>query len=107
MLATTLKRSEFHKTAGPKSATVGSKTGLGPIRGHPATQAPYEPTASAQIAARPTVPKVQRQLLAARLALPSIFAGQSKSAPEADILLKRGTIIDGTGSKPYQGSVLI
>ena len=43
-------------------------------------------------------------ILATCLIILSIIAARANAA---DILLKGGTIIDGTGGKPYQGSVLI
>ncbi len=45
--------------------------------------------------------------IAACLIITSTLAPRAESAQEADILLKGGTIIDGTGGKPYEGSVAI
>jgi N-acyl-D-aspartate/D-glutamate deacylase len=47
-----------------------------------------------------------RQSLASFFILAALFAVQSLAAP-ADVLLKGGTIFDGTGGKPYEGNVAI
>ena len=48
-----------------------------------------------------------RHILAALFILIAVHITQSQAAPEVDILLKGGTIFDGTGGRPYEGSVLI
>ena len=48
-----------------------------------------------------------RHVFAAIVALVAVIFTQSQAAPAADILLKGGTILDGTGGKPYEGSVAI
>ena len=91
----------------PKLANSGSKNRLGLIRHSAVTQSASYTTTYAQSAWKRTAPKFQNQLLAACIALTSIFAFHSESAAHADILLKSGTIIDGAGGKSYEGSVLI
>src|SRR6476660_732998 len=90
----------------PKSANIGSENRLTPIRRRATTQLACHTTTCGQLAPKRTVPKFQNQLIAACLIITSIFALRAESAP-ADILLKGGTIIDGTGGKPYEGSVAI
>ncbi len=48
-----------------------------------------------------------RALVASWLVLFHLSALHAEEAADADILLKGGTIIDGTGGPPYEGSVLI
>src|SRR5215813_12799454 len=47
-----------------------------------------------------------RPVFAALLVLATLATAQALAAP-ADILLKGGTIFDGTGGKPYEGSIAI
>src|SRR5262245_42040854 len=51
------------------------------------------------------IPQVQRGLAVCVIFL-AVIASNSRAA-EADILLKGGTILDGTGGKPYEGNVAI
>ncbi len=53
------------------------------------------------------MPKLQYPLLIACLVLLFALAASATAAPEADILLRGGTIIDGTGDKPFEGNVAI
>ena len=107
MLATRLKTSEFHNTPVPKSATSRSKNRLRPIRRLATTQSAYHLTTY-----DPTRPETHRSKIpkSTSRSLPHHHVDlrcPSRVRPEADILLKGGTIIDGTGGKPYEGSVAI
>src|SRR3954469_550709 len=100
------KTSNYTLSHVPKSANIASKNRLAPITHRAKAQHPCHTTTCGQPIRKHTVPKFQNQLLAACLAITSIIAARAESAP-ADILLKGGTIIDGTGGKTYQGSVAI
>ncbi len=108
--------SEFRESAVPKSPNFGIKNRVPQILHHAKSQAICHTTTCGGHARKRSVPIFQNQqiqlhniraLLSACLITLSLFAIQAKSAPEADILLKGGTIIDGTGGKPYEGSVAI
>src|SRR4051812_6695673 len=90
----------------PKLANIASKNRLAPIARRAKTRHGCKTTTYGQHVQNRTVPKFQNQFLAACLVITSIIAARAESAP-ADILLKGGTIIDGTGGKPYEGSVAI
>jgi N-acyl-D-aspartate/D-glutamate deacylase len=89
-----------------KSANIASKNRLAQICGRAKTQRACGTTTYGQSFQKHTVPKFQNQFVAVCLIITLIITGRAESAP-ADILLKGGTIIDGTGGKPYQGSVAI
>jgi N-acyl-D-amino-acid deacylase len=91
----------------PKSANFASKNRLSPIRRLPKVQSTCFTTTCDDPHRKRTVPKFQIRLLAACFIIVSTFAASAESAPDADILLKDGTIFDGTGGQPYAGSVAI
>lgn len=100
------KKSSSTQSDVAKSANIASKNRLAQIYGYAKTQHPCRTTTYGQSIPKRTVPKFQNQLIAACLLISLIIAAPAESAT-ADILLKGGTIIDGTGGKPYQGSVAI
>jgi N-acyl-D-amino-acid deacylase len=89
-----------------KSANIASKNRLAPIRRRAKTRYPCHATTYSQPFPKHTVPKFQNHLLAAFLIIASTISSRAESA-SVDVLLKGGTIIDGTGGMPYQGSVAI
>jgi N-acyl-D-amino-acid deacylase len=105
-LASPLNSSRFIKRRGPKSANIGIKNRVHRIHALAKIQVACRTTTCVNHDRKHAVPKFQngRALLAPFLLVVAIFAAQA--SPE-NILLQGGTILDGTGGKPYEGSVLI
>jgi N-acyl-D-amino-acid deacylase len=105
-LETHRKSSEFIKPNLPKSANNGIKNRVHRIHVRAKIQVACHTTTCVHHAQKHTVPKFQAglALISTCLLVLAIFATQANAE---DILLKGGTILDGTGGKPYEGSVLI
>jgi N-acyl-D-aspartate/D-glutamate deacylase len=91
----------------PKLPNFGSKNRVPRKSQHGSTQTNVAPTTYVvdhQICA---VPKFQNRLLAACLAVLSLLAAPIHFSHAESVLLKGGTIYDGSGGKPYEGDVLV
>ena len=97
---------EFTKRHVPKWANIGIKNRVHRIHARAKIQVACRTTTCVNHARKHAVPKFQNglALLTTCLIILAIFAA---TANAADIVLKGGTILDGTGGKPYEGSVLI
>jgi N-acyl-D-amino-acid deacylase len=90
----------------PKSANIGIKNRVHRIHARAKTQVACHTTTCVHHGRKHAVPKFQSglALFNACLLVLAIFTAQANAE---DILLKGGTILDGTGGKPYEGNVLI
>lgn len=99
--------SDFHNLQVPKVGNFGTKNRVAPFWARTKIQSACYATTCDSQPRKDRAPKFQNPILTACLVVFSLFTLAAEAAPEADILLKGGTIIDGTGGKPYEGSVAI
>ncbi|HEY2411851.1 MAG TPA: hypothetical protein VGI40_06400, partial [Pirellulaceae bacterium] len=105
-LTSPLNSKGFIKPHAPKSANIGIKNRVHRIHAPAKIQVACHTTTCVNHARKHVVPKFQNLLA---LLTPCLFILIVLAAPAnaENILLKGGTILDGTGGKPYKGSVLI